>query len=163
MPPSRTRDVRVAVAIKAAPERAYQALTSARELCLFWLERAETDARSLGRLRMVWAAQGRRKDEASGVFVDLEPGRKVAWLLDARCRRGGRIPALVSVFLDPQGRGTQATVLHAGFAADDELLAFYRARWEDLLAKLKRHLEGRRVDKSRLLSLEAPVGARRTI
>src|SRR5437762_1942495 len=82
-----TRDIRLAASIRAKPEHIYQSLTSARELTRWWLLGAETDARNAGRLRMVWPRAKRREDglpggfgERSGVFVDLQPARKVAWL-----------------------------------------------------------------------------------
>jgi len=92
MPPS-ILDIRVSAFIKAEPDQVYRALTSARELCVWWLERAETEARNMGRLRMVWPDGSKgRANEATGVFVDLEPGRKVAWLWDSRRGRAGSPP-----------------------------------------------------------------------
>ena len=76
-----TLDIRLSASIRAKPEQVYRALTSARELCVWWLARAETDARNMGHLRMVWPSRGRGDgSEVSGVFVDLEPGQKVAWI-----------------------------------------------------------------------------------
>ncbi|MEI8191309.1 MAG: SRPBCC domain-containing protein [candidate division NC10 bacterium] len=154
--PSKTRDVRIAAFIKAKPEKIYQALTSARELCVFWLERAETDARNLGKFRMVWPTKDGEGCDASAVFVDLDPGRKVSWLFDASSRRGGRVPALVSVFIEDRPRGAQATILHAGFSAarsQDRLFCVFCGLWEDCLAKLKAHLEHDRVFKGDKLTL----------
>lgn len=136
--------MRVSAFIKARPEKVYGALTSARELCLFWLESAETDARSGGRFRMVWPSKDGEGCEASAVFVDLQPGEKVAWLFDARSRRGGRVPALVNVFIERKSRGAQATLLHAGFSgavSQDKLFLAFRALWADCLASLKDYLE----------------------
>ena len=61
----RTSDIRMTTPIKAKPESAYRALTSARELCAWWLERAETEARLPGqaqvrRQRYERAHQGQR-------------------------------------------------------------------------------------------------------
>lgn len=150
MPPpkrSSSRDVRVSAFIQARPEKVFGALTSARELCLFWLESAETDARSGGRFRMVWPSEDGEGCEASAVFVDLQPGEKVSWLFDKRSRRGGRVPALVNVFIEKRPRGSQATLLHPGFsgaASQDKLFAAFRALWAEGLARLKEHLESGR-------------------
>ena len=141
MPASLTRDIRLSTPLKARPERVYQALTSARELCLWWLARAETDARSLGRVRMVWRRGDGPLKEARGVYVDLEPGRKVAWIWKPK---PPGVPPLVSLFLEPKGRGCVATLHHAGFPASPEAgerLAAWRRAWEDCLARLKAYVE----------------------
>ncbi|MFH1725076.1 MAG: SRPBCC domain-containing protein [Elusimicrobiota bacterium] len=143
-------DIRFSASLKAKPEQVYRALTSARELCVWWLERAETDARNMGRMRMVWPA-GRRCDgiEARGVFVDLDPGRKVAWILDDGSRTRG-VPALVSFFIEGKGRGAQVTLVHAGFSSApsrERLLRRYQEGWEDCLAKLKLYLDAGKICK----------------
>src|SRR5687767_2579636 len=99
---SATRDIRLSAAIRAKPELVYRSLTSARELTRWWLQGAETDARNAGRLRLIWPRVRARKGirgpgfgEREGVFVDLEPARKVAWLWKpARGEKG--VPALTS-------------------------------------------------------------------
>jgi uncharacterized protein YndB with AHSA1/START domain len=157
MPPRRTLDIRLATQVDAGPKDVYRALTSARQLCCWWLERAETDARSMGRLRMVWAPQGRRAGrEARGVFVDLEPGSKVAWLLEPKWRRKGE-PALSSFFIEEHGKGSMVTVVQAGFSAaksGQSVVAGARTGWEDCLGKLKLYLEEGRVCKNALVKLE---------
>ena len=155
----RTADIRLPVALKAAPDEVYRALTSARELCVWWLDRAETDARNMGRWRMEWpAAKGEKaRGEASGVFVDLEPGRKVAWIQDDRSRPAG-VPALVTFFIESKGRGCEVTLVHAGFSAAPgraAVLASWRGGWEDCLAKLKLYLETGRAKKGEVLTLAA--------
>lgn len=143
---SRTRDLRLSASIKAKPQYVYQALTSARELCRWWLSGAETDARSTGRLRMVWPkSEGSRSvfGEREGCFVDLQPERKVAWLWKAGARRD-RVPPLCSFFILPKGRGSEVTLLHAGFSsrpAADRVYQSFSQGWEDALAKLKLYLE----------------------
>ncbi len=176
---SRTRDLRFSVVIKARPEAVYRALTSATELCRWWLQGAETDARSGGRLRMVWpkvkcrceadgGARGGRlfpphvaMGDSEGCFVDLEPGRKVAWLWRASGRRG--IPPLSSFFITPRGRGCEVTLLHGGFsnrAPADKQYEGCAQGWEDCLAKLKLYLETGRACKSQILTLGGPKAAK---
>jgi len=152
------------VKVRAKPARVYQALTSARELTRWWLLGAETDARNAGRLRMVWprlrARDGSRAggalQEREGVFVDLEPGWKVAWLW--KPARGERAsPPLVSLFLEPKGASCEVTLLHAGFpsaASADGVFSGYARAWEDGLAKLKLYLETGRTCKMETLDLE---------
>ena len=155
--PALKQDIRVATVLRAPPADAYRALTSARELCVWLAERAETDARSMGRMRLVWPRASWAADpEISGVFVDLEPGRKAAWLWDDRSRPEG-VPALVSVFLEASasGRRTTVSLVHAGFsgaASGAALLGRYRARWEDFLAKLRLYLDAGKTCKGDLLS-----------
>jgi len=161
------RDIRLAAAIRAKPELVYRSLTSARELTRWWLQGAETDARNAGRLRMIWP-QARNHDvvpapgfgEREGVFVDLEPARKVAWLWKpARGEKG--VPPLTSIFILPARRGSEVTLLHSGFraganaAASDEIFCRYARAWEDGLAKLKLYLETGRTCKHESLDLEA--------
>lgn len=160
MSAARTRDIRLSVKIKAGPEQVYRALTSARELCRWWLVGAETDARNGGRFRMVWP---KLKDEAAvfppslseaeGVFVDLEPGRKVAWIRARPRLRGG--PALVSFFILPAKRASELTLIHAGFPAARGQAAYDACArgWADALAKLKRYLETGRSGKTEVLTL----------
>lgn len=150
MPKRRSADLRLFVSVRAEPSEVYRALTSARELCAWWLERAETDARNMGRWRMA-GAPGR--GEARGLFVDLEPQRKVALMEDDATRPKGD-PPLTTFFLEKKGRATEVTVVCAGFAAPKPLAAS-RARWEDCLAKLKLYLETGRARKTETLALAA--------
>jgi uncharacterized protein YndB with AHSA1/START domain len=170
-PRGRTRDLRFTLKIKAKPEQVYRALTSATELCRWWLQGAETDARNVGRFRMVWP-RVKRKDGADGAerafppngaalgdsegyFVDLEPGRKVAWMW--KLPRGRRFPPLSSFFIQPHGRGCELTLLHAGFShssAYDRIYEGCAAGWEDCLAKLKVYLETGRTCKAQALSFK---------
>ena len=151
-------DIRVATSLRAAPGEVYRALTSARELCIWLADRAETDARSMGRMRIVWPkVEWIESPEASGVFVDLEPEQKVAWLWDDRTRPDG-VPALVSMFIEerPRKMGSTLTLIHAGFsgaASKRKLLERYRSRWEDFLAKLRLYLDAGKTCKKDLLTL----------
>ncbi|MBI4370907.1 MAG: SRPBCC domain-containing protein [Elusimicrobia bacterium] len=161
-PRFKTRDVRLSARLRAKPEAVYRALTSARELTRWWLLGAETDARGGGRVRMVWPRLRGRDGlkgfgEREGFFVDLEPGRKVAWLW--RPVRGEQgVPPLASVFLLPKGRGCEVTLVHAGFPADPAADGAYRScawAWEDGLAKLKLYLETGRTCRAEALDMEA--------
>jgi len=154
--PARTVDIRVTAFVKSQPEQVYRALTSARELCVWWLDRAETEARNMGRLRMVWSdgVKG-SSNEATGVFVDLEPGRKVAFIWDSPPRPRG-IPALVTFHIEAKPRGAQVTLVHAGFSAApsrQKLLSSCRIGWEDCVAKLKLYLEAGKTCKAERLTL----------
>lgn len=158
-PRLKTRDVRVSALVDAEPLAVYRALTSARELTRWWLAGAETDARNCGRVRMVWPpSRGAavRLGEREGQFVDLEPGRKVAWLFKPARGEKDKVPPLVSVFINPGRRGCELTWLHSGFAAGAEALrAAYARGWEDGLAKLKLYLETGRSCKLETLDLES--------
>lgn len=158
-----TRDIRLAATIRAKPELVYKSLTSARELTRWWLHGAETDARNSGRLRMIWPrARGKDGEKAAGlgeregVFVDLEPARKVAWLWKPlKSERG--VPALTSIFVLPARGGSEVTWLHSGFpsaAKADGLYLGYARAWEDGLAKLKLYLETGRTCKLESIDLE---------
>lgn len=155
--PVRTSDIRITTAVRAKPEQIYRALTSARELCVWWLDRAETEARNMGRFRMVWAAPSGKggRAEAAGVFVDLERGRKVAWVWDRPSRPRG-VPPLISFHIEPKTRGSEVTLVHSGFSAapsSAKLLTSYREAWEDCVAKLKLYLEAGKTCKPDRLTL----------
>ena len=151
-PGAKTRDIRFELRIRAKPEQIYRALTSARELCRWWLLGAETEARSVGRVRLVWPRPVRGEEifprdlgELEGAFVDLEPGRKVAWLWKDSARlKNRRVPLLTSVFIVPKARACEVTLVHSGFptavSSDKTCRAFSRG-WEDAMAKLKLYLE----------------------
>ena len=160
-----TRDIRLVATIRVKPELVYRGLTSARELTRWWLQGAETDARNAGRLRMIWprvrAQEGVRAPgfgEREGVFVDLEPARKVAWLWKpVRGEKGA--PSLTSIFILPaRGGKSEVTLLHSGFptaASSDKLYDGYAWGWEDGLAKLKLYLETGRTCKLESVDFEA--------
>jgi uncharacterized protein YndB with AHSA1/START domain len=161
--PRPTRDIRLAATIRAKPDLVYRSLTSARELTRWWLQGAETDARNTGRLRMIWprvkTATGEPAPgfgEREGVFVDLEPARKVAWLWKpARGEKGA--PSLTSIFVLPTRGGSEVTLLQCGFpsaASADALYRGYARGWEDGLAKLKLYLETGRTCKLEFVDLE---------
>ncbi|PCI36803.1 MAG: hypothetical protein COB53_08375 [Elusimicrobia bacterium] len=152
-----TKDIRITIPLRAASGEVYRALTSARELCIWLAQRAETDARSMGRLRIVWPkADWIENNDMTGVFVDLEPEKKVAWLWDDRsCPQG--VPPLVSMFIEerPRRSGTSLTLVHAGFsgaAAKRKLLEAFRLRWEDFLAKLRFYLDAGKTCKAERLT-----------
>lgn len=163
---SKTRDLRFTLRIKAKPEQVYRALTSATELCRWWLQGAETDARSSGRFRMVWPKLKRKNGEAvqafppnvclgdtEGHFVDLQPGKKVAWIW--KLGRSQRYPPLSSFFIERRGRGCEVTLLHGGFSARPEADRYFQGcaeGWEDCLAKLKLYLETGRTCRSQALT-----------
>lgn len=146
---SRTKDIRFSLQIKAPPEQVYRALTSARELCRWWLAFAETDARNLGRVRMVWPKDvkrngglPRRLGEMEAVYVDLEPARKVAWMCGLAARKRG-IPPLQTFFINPKAGGSEVSLVHMGFPARGGEKRFhdFNVGWEDALAKLKLYVE----------------------
>jgi len=161
---ARTRDLRLSLDIQAKADDVYRALTSATRLCRWWLEGAETDARNAGRFRMVWpklrAPDSRTpfpphvaRGESEGVFVDLDPGRKVAWLWKASRQKD--IPLLASFFIRPKRRGCEVTLVHAGFSksrAADKRYSGCAAGWEDCLAKLKLYLEAGKSCRAQVLT-----------
>ncbi|MBI3553764.1 MAG: SRPBCC domain-containing protein [Elusimicrobia bacterium] len=167
--------------IKARPEAVYRALTSATELCRWWLQGAETDARNAGRFRMIWPKvmcdRGTNGDgrsarvfpphvavgDSEGYFVDLEPGRKVAWMW--KPQRRSVVPPLSSFFIAPHGRGCEVTLLHGGFPSRSGADRYYSGcaqGWEDCLAKLKLYLETGRTCKSSVLKFSALKAAARS-
>ena len=153
----KTLDIRVSAFVKAEAGHVYRSLTSAKELCVWWVDKAETEARNMGRFRLVWRSQDRKKNiEATGVFVDLEREKKVAWIWDDKSRPAG-LPPLVSFFIEEGEDGCEVLVVHAGFSAaasKRRMLEGFRVIWEDVIAKLKLYLESEKIAKGELLTLK---------
>ena len=162
-----SRDLRFVLKIKAKPMDLYRALTSARELCRWWLEGAETDARSGGRLRMIWpnVRDAQKKTpfpsakvalrDAEGRFLDLDAGRKVSWSWQVPPRK--KIPPLCTFYIEPKGRGAQLTMIHAGFSKEpsaDPVFNGSAEGWEDCLSKLRLYLETGKTCKAKRLSFK---------
>jgi uncharacterized protein YndB with AHSA1/START domain len=165
--PAGTLDIRLNVKIKSSPKKIYRALTSARLLCRWWLEGAETDAKNMGHLRLVWpkikTGDGNikrafpahvAKGEAKGFFVDLEPEKKIAWIWELAPKR--RYPPLSTFFIEVRGRLSEVTLVQCGFSNRPNARKYFegaRSGWEDCLAKLKLYLETGKTLKSQVLIL----------
>lgn len=100
-------------------------------------------------MRLIWPAiaEGPQR-EARGAFVDLDPGKKAAWMWSAPARG---VPPLVTFFIEERKGGSTVTVLHAGFSTADSFDSRYgtwQRLWEDCLAKLVLYLETGRTMKT---------------
>ena len=167
----RTQDIRLSVKIKASPKKVYAALTSARTLCRWWLEGAETNAKNLGHFRLVWPKiKGSKikrafplyasQREIKGFFVDLEPGRKIAWIWELPSKK--KYPPLSTFFIERDGRSSVVTVIQCGFSnhpSAQKYLASASQGWEDCLSKLKLYLETGKTAKSQTLTFNNPVSS----
>lgn len=165
---SKTQDIRLTVDIKATPKRIYKALTSARALCRWWLEGAETNAKNMGRFRLLWptiktAGEKSKRlfpphtatGEVNGVFVDLEVGKKIAWIWEVSPK--WKHPPLSTIFIEAQGQHSRVTLIHPGFSTKPRLTKYLigaRAGWEDCLAKLKIYLETGKTAKTQIMTLK---------
>lgn len=148
----RTRDLRISTVVKAVPERVYRALTSPRELYQWWSARSEGRAVNGVAFRMDWdvgdvepGVYPQALGRVRGVYVDLEPGRKVGWAWDA-AGRSESVPRLVSFFIVPVRKDSEVTIQHCGFPGGPAAAPFYEGfskGWEDMLTRLKRFLEAR--------------------
>lgn len=168
-----TQDIRLSVKIKASPKKVYGALTSARTLCRWWLEGAETNAKNLGHFRLVWPKIKDTKikrafplypsqREIKGFFVDLEPGKKIAWIWELPSPK--KYPALSTFFIEKNGRSSVVTVIQCGFPnrpSAQKYLEGASLGWEDCLSKLKLYLETGKTVKTLTLnfnSLSSHIG-----
>ncbi len=165
---SKTQDIRLTVDIKASPTRIYKALTSARTLCRWWLEGAETNAKNMGRFRLLWPTiktEGEKSKrlfpphtatgEVCGVFVDLEPSKKIAWIWEVSPK--WKHPPLSTIFIEAHGPYSRVTLIHPGFSTKPRLAKYIigaRAGWEDCLAKLKTYLETGKTVKTQVMTLK---------
>lgn len=124
----------------ASPAAVYAAWTRPELLAGWWgprhtrVETAEVDARVGGRFRVVLVEEGGARHEVSGVYSEVEPGRKLvfswAWS-GAPPERASR----VTVAFRAVPGGTELTLLHDRFA-DPDTAARHRRGWTESLEKL---------------------------
>ncbi|MBI3505926.1 MAG: SRPBCC domain-containing protein [Proteobacteria bacterium] len=157
------RDVRIVADVKAPPADVYRAATSARQLCAWWADRAETQIRNGGRFQFEWPEDmDKSATRGRGTFVDLDPGRKLSWLWEPDSLPRG-VPLLTTLFLEPARAGCRVTLVHAGFPAEGaaaKAFSSYSRGWEDFVAKLALYVERGATCKGERLSL-ADLASRR--
>lgn len=130
----------------ADPAAVYAAWTRPELLARWWgprhtrVETAEVDARVGGRFRVVLVEDGGARHEVSGVYSEVEPGRKLvfswAWS-EAPPERASR----VAVTFRAVPGGTELRLVHDRFA-DPETAVRHRRGWTESLERLSEHIAG---------------------
>lgn len=109
--------------IKASPEKVYAAWTEPKTLKK-WMSPsdamevtvAETDLRVGGKYRIVMREPDGREHKVGGVYKELERGQKIVftWVWEG----DAKIETLVTIDLRKNGAGTELTLTHSKFAAE---------------------------------------------
>lgn len=130
----------------ASPAAVYDAWTRPELLARWWgprhtrVELAEVDARVGGRFRIVLVEDNGARHEVSGVYSEVEPGRKLvfswAWT-GAPPERESR----VAVSFRAVPGGTELALVHDRFA-DPETAVRHRRGWTESLERLSERLAG---------------------
>jgi len=131
-------DILHLVTIHAAPERVYQALTTAEGLRNWWTRDAELEAK-IGGMGLVkfYGGQGVTKLRVD----DLTPPLRVGWTIIAANAPGGWDGTTISFDLRPAGDDTVVALAHRGFAQANDGYALVTTGWAYYLVSLKQYLE----------------------
>ena len=135
-----TRTIEHAIAVDAAPETVFRALTDARELERWFPSAVESDARPGGAYsyRFEFEEDASRNHTYSGTYTAFEPPTRVAY--DWQTNDG---QTSVEFRVAPSGDGSEVALRHTGWDAHtDEGVEEFRQGWAGFLANLKASLEG---------------------
>ena len=122
---AKTKDISLSLVriIKATPEKVYAAWTEPKTLKKWMAPSeamevtvAETDLKVGGRYRIVMREPDGKEHKVGGVYKDLQPGQKIVftWVWEG----DAKIETLVTVELRKNGAGTELTLTHSNFAAE---------------------------------------------
>ena len=126
--------------INASPDRVFRALTETGEITRWFASSAESDAKTGGRFKYDYAFDdASRNHSVDGVYRDLTPGKTVAYSWPAG---HAKHPSEVVFTLAPKDGGTELTLVHSGWKADDETsVKEHDMGWGFFLSNLKTYLE----------------------
>ena len=124
--------------IHAAPERVYQALTTAEGIHNWWTREAELDSR-------IGGAGEFRFYEGKGItrirVDELEPSRRVGWTTISANAPGGWEGTRISFDLRAEGDDTVLSFAHRGFREAGEGYALVNTGWAYYLVSLQQYVE----------------------
>jgi uncharacterized protein YndB with AHSA1/START domain len=150
---SERRLIQKRVLIQASPEIVYGALTAAKELEIWFCDRAVSDCRAGGELKAQWR-RGRSVEQGRAIFSILVPFSEVAleWVDDGDGKAGG-IRHELSYHIRPLRFGCELIMRDEGRPLpDEETLEILDEGWVSVLMDLKEHCEAK--DRSLRLSRE---------
>lgn len=126
------------IAIDAAPQKVYQALTTGDGLRSWWTTDAQTGQR-------VGAAAEFGFDNRRTVFrmaiAELDPAKRVVWACHGDPPEWNG--TTLTWDLEPSERGTIVRFNHSGWREVTEMFAICNSSWGELMHRLKDYLEGR--------------------
>ena len=133
--------------LKASPAKVYAAWTRPEMMAAWFgphgtrVESAVSDPRVGGRFRVVMREEGGGIHDVSGVFREVEPGRKLVftWAWITMPERA----SLVTVTFGAAGDGTELTLLHEQFA-DEQTRIGHQEGWTEAFERLEAFLERER-------------------
>jgi uncharacterized protein YndB with AHSA1/START domain len=128
--------------IGVAPHRVYQAWTDATELARWFgpegadVLRAQADARTGGRYRIVFRTPDGEEHDVSGSYREVIRNEKLVftWMWRTMPER----ESVVTVTFERDGDGTLLTLLHEQFF-DEGARDRHRSGWTGALDKLEKH------------------------
>jgi uncharacterized protein YndB with AHSA1/START domain len=118
--------------LKAAPERVWEALTTETGLTSWLAVSARVDGRAGGDIAIEFDAD----QTVDGTITHWDPTSHFAhtWVIN------GDIPSDVQYRLEPDGLGTELTLIHSGLP--DEMCGGYTPGWHAYMARLSAEVEG---------------------
>lgn len=133
--------VRVDRRIPASPDAVFRAWTEPERMGR-WLSpmghaEAEADVRVGGSFTIVMVGDGQRI-EHTGEYLEVDPPRRLVFTWASPYTGPGR--TVVTVTLEPDGDGTNLTLVHEGLSA--EAADSHAGGWETITARLEDHLAG---------------------
>jgi uncharacterized protein YndB with AHSA1/START domain len=147
-----TPDVVVERTINATPDRIYAAFTDPKELeRWFFTDCTVSPSPAVvgGTYRHTWRGQNPGTHHRFGKFLELVPGRKIAF--QWRGEQGDSVSidglgdTVVTITLTPEGRGTRVKLVHSGWAATtaaSEMRDKHNGGWNFYVDNLSRYLTG---------------------
>jgi uncharacterized protein YndB with AHSA1/START domain len=124
--------------LNAEPETVFQALSDAAQLVKWFPSKAESDARTGGRLRLEWEFKETEKNGfQESQYTNVIENELLAYTWDA----SGQATE-VTVRLSPDGGGTELALTHMGWEPGmDEAAEMHGQIWSGYLQNLKMYLE----------------------
>jgi uncharacterized protein YndB with AHSA1/START domain len=126
------------LAIEAAPQRVWSALTSPEEIAHWWTDDLSV-APEVGSLAEFRFSQGTFVIQFE--VAELEQDEKVRWITRQGPSTGHWEGTSVTWELTPVHNGTRLVFTHSGFAQADRRYELTHAWWEHFLGSLKSYLE----------------------
>jgi uncharacterized protein YndB with AHSA1/START domain len=126
------------ITVQAPRDDVFRALTDAGALKRWWITDGASDPRTGGHFRYEWRMAEAANDHIQeGTYDAVVDGVVVAYPWAATPTNDTR----VTFALAEREGGTQVSLVHSGFAADDEVHSRHEQGWQGFLANLKSVLE----------------------
>jgi uncharacterized protein YndB with AHSA1/START domain len=138
--PNQAPSVTLVRRLKASPAKVYAAWTRPEQIVCWWgsagadLQRAEVDVRVGGAYRIGFRTPDGEDNEASGVYREVEPDRRLVFTWAWRTTQERQ--SLVTVDIQPVDGGAELTFTHAQLF-DETTAESHRLGWAGAFDKLE--------------------------